>query len=139
MRRRPGESLGLVLLCSLQSLNAKQAARCVARGIPGFLGLGYFAQVLQWGSSTSLWDWDPSGPHKPPRHGPFGGHVDPNPDSFWSPKANSKSKSTCSSLEQRGLPSWHSMYLSEATPTALHHAAGYVSWPRSHLRKANAS
>ena len=63
---KSGESLGLVLLCSLQSLNAKQAERCVPRGIPGFLGLGYFAEVLQWGSSTSLWDLGPSGPISPP-------------------------------------------------------------------------
>ena len=38
-------------------------------------GLGYVAKVLQWAKSTSLWDWGPSGPHKPPRHGPFGDHV----------------------------------------------------------------
>ena len=58
-------------------------------GDPRFSGLGYVAQVLQWGSSTSLRDWGPSRPHKSPRHGPFGGHVGiKKPDSFWSPRTN---------------------------------------------------
>ena len=60
----------------------------MSQGGSQVFGTRVFAPVLQWGSSTSLWDWDPSGPHKPPRHGPFGGHVDGNPDSFWSPMAN---------------------------------------------------
>ena len=45
------------------------------RGGPRFSGLGYVAQVLQRGSSASLWGWGPLGSHKSPRHGPFGGHV----------------------------------------------------------------
>ena len=44
-------------------------------GDPRFSGFGYVAQVLQWETSTSLWDWALSGCQKPPRHGPFGGHV----------------------------------------------------------------
>ena len=35
--------------------------RAVSLGGSQVWGLGYFAQVLQWGSSTSLWDWDPVG------------------------------------------------------------------------------